>query len=59
MLGRARIDVAEETLLGSVHADVDHRRAGLHHLGVDHVELPHRGDEDVGVEGVALQVDGA
>ena len=41
-------------VLGAVHADVDHRRAGLHHVGADHVQLPDGGDEDVGVERVPL-----
>ena len=59
MLGRARVDVAEEAVLGAVHADVDHGRAGLHHVGADHVQLPDGGDEDVGVERVPLEVDGA
>src|SRR5260221_4334741 len=34
-LGSARIDVAEEPVLGPVHADVDHGRPGLHHVGAD------------------------
>ena len=29
---------------------------GLHHVGADHVQPPDRGDEDVGVERVPLEV---
>src|SRR5690348_16807634 len=55
-LHRARVDVAEEAVVGAVHADVDHRRAGLDHVGTDEVKLPDGSDEDVGVERVALEV---
>ncbi len=52
---RFEIDIAHQPvtilcgrIIDAVHADVDHHRAGLDHVGFDEVGLPHRGDEDVG-----------
>src|ERR1700730_17921119 len=56
-LPRVRVDVAEKAVIGAVHADVDHGRAGLHHVGTDDVEVPDRGDQNVRAEGVTLEVD--
>src|SRR5437773_1716638 len=39
-----------------VGADVDHRRAGLHHLLADQAGVPGRGDEDVGAPRVTPEV---
>ena len=46
---RLEVDVADDAGLGSRHADVDHRRAGLDHVGGDHPGLPGGADDDVGL----------
>ena len=55
-LGGSRVDVADEARLGPVHADVDDRRARLHHLGRDEPGEAGRDHEHVRVEGVAREI---
>ena len=53
------VDVADEPVVGAVGADVDHRRARLHHLGADQARRADRGDEDVGARADRGEVAGA
>ena len=45
---RLEIHVAHQTAIGAVDAHVDHRRAGLDHVGGDEFRLADGHDEDVG-----------
>ncbi len=45
---RGEVDVAREAVVGAVHADVDHDRAGLDPVAADQSGAADRGDEHVG-----------
>ena len=45
---RLEVDVADQAVVGAVRADVDHRRARLHHLGGHQARRADGRDQDVG-----------
>ena len=57
--GRLEVDVAAESVLGSVHADVDDHRARLDRIGAEQFGDPDRGDQDVGAAADGVEVAGA